>query len=476
MTSSQGGAKMTVGIRNRVGSAPPARAAAVLPLRVTLDPLRICLALLTIFAVSRIHQHFPLIAKFRPSLLLVALALGYAFLKPRTLSSEGVFRTWPARLMLGLLIFACLSVPFGTSIGGSATFIIGSYSKTLLYAFLLIAAIRGPSDLFTFVWAYVIGSGILVYLAFFVFGLSESADSLTARLSHLYTYDSNDIGLVLVVGLAFSVLAFQTSGKRGKIAAGIVIAGIGATIARSGSRGSFVGLVAFGLALLVMLRTVPVGKRLGFVAVTGLALALAAPSGYWRQMGTIMDPKGDYNWTTQDGRKAVAMRGMGYMMAHPVFGLGIGNFWRAECYISDKARNAAPNQGIRCTSPHNSYVQAGAELGIPGLIIWSSLVWGGCIAMARLRRRLPRSWAKGTPEERFLYLATMYLTVALVSFAVAALFVAFAWLDIIYILAAFMAGLYVCVRRLLPRSTGPARRGPMRGRGRRVPQGVPRLS
>jgi hypothetical protein len=96
--------------------------------------------------------------------------------------------------------------------------------------------------------------------------------------------------------------------------------------------------------------------------------------------------------------------------------------------------------------------------------------------MVRLRRRLPRSWANGTREERFLYLATMYLTVALVGFGVTAVFVAFAWLDIIYILAAFMAGLYVCVWRLLPRPTAPARPTPMRGRGRPVPPGVPRLS
>ncbi len=466
---------MTVGTSNQTNYAVRGRVVARPTLRLTLDPLRICLSLLTIFAVSRIHQHFPALAPLRPALLLVVVAFLYAFLKPSTLSPEGVLRTWPARLMLALLVLACLSVPFGTSIGGSAEFILDSYGKTLLYAFLLVAAIRGASDLYTFVWAYVIGCGFLVYLAMFVFGLSEAADSLTARLGHLYTYDSNDIGLVLVVGLALSVLAFQTSDRRGKIVAGIVIAGIGATIARSGSRGSFVALLALGLGLLVMLRTVPIAKRLGFVAITAIALAIAAPRGYWQQMGTIVSPTQDYNWTTQDGRKAVATRGLGYMMAHPVFGLGIDNFWRAECFFSNKARNAAPNQGVRCTSPHNSYVQAGAELGIPGIILWTSLVICGVVGMAKLRRRLPRSWARGTVEERFLYMASMYLTVALMGFAAAAMFVAFAWLDIIYILAAFMAGLYVCAGRLAPHLAAPQRRmPPLRGRGRPVPPGVPR--
>ncbi|MGH7632076.1 MAG: hypothetical protein ACREOF_22300, partial [Gemmatimonadales bacterium] len=110
-----------------------------------LDPLRISLALLTIFTVSRFHQHFPLVAKFRPLFTLFAFSLLYAFLRRRALATEGVFKTWPARLMLALGVFACVSAPFGTSLGGSATYILGNYSKTLMYAFLLIAAIRGSA-------------------------------------------------------------------------------------------------------------------------------------------------------------------------------------------------------------------------------------------------------------------------------------------------------------------------------------------
>ena len=464
------GAKMTVGVHNppRSRLASLARAPALVPL--TLDSLRICLGLLTIFTVSRVHQHFSLLAKFRPALVLVVLAFGYAFLMRSALASEGLFRTWPARLMLALGVFACVSAPFGTSLGGSANYILSNYSKTLLYAFLLLVAIRGSSDLFTFVWAYVIGTGVLVWLAFFVFGLRESAQTLTARLDKLYTYDSNDIGTVLLVGLAMSLLAFQASGKHGKIAAAVVIAGIGGTIARSGSRGTFVGMLAFGVALLVMLRTVPVMKRLAFVGLTTVALAVAAPAGYWRQMATVFAPTRDYNWDSQDGRRQVALRGMGYMMSSPIFGLGINNFWRSECLLGSKARDAAPDQGVRCTSPHNSYVQAGAELGIPGLVMWVSLVWGGCFAMMRLRRRLPRSWARGTPEQRFLYLATMYVAVALVGFGITAAFVAFAWLDIVYILAAFMGGLYVSVERLLPRPVMHPGRVPAQTRGGLMPQ------
>jgi hypothetical protein len=65
--------------------------------------------------------------------------------------------------------------------------------------------------------------------------------------------------------------------------------------------------------------------------------------------------------------------------------------------------------------------------------------------MRKLRKRLPRHWARGDPEERFLFYAGQYFLVALVGFAVTAFFVSFAYLDPIYILAAFMSGLYVSV-------------------------------
>jgi predicted MFS family arabinose efflux permease len=83
------------------------------------------------------------------------------------------------------------------------------------------------------------------------------------------------------------------------------------------------------------------------------------------------------------------------------------------------------------------------------MALFLSLVLGGIIAMRRLRRRLPPAWADGGPEERFLYLATIYLPVSLVGFAVSGFFVSFAYLDPIYYLAAMMVGVYVSVEAKL---------------------------
>jgi O-antigen ligase len=416
------------------------------------DPLRISLFLLTIITISRIHQHWRFLAVFRPALVLAFLTAVYAYINPRLIERRGPFYTWPAKVTLALGVLACVSAPFGISLGGSAVFILTEYSKTLIFAFLLFAAIRNASDLYTLFWGYVVSSAILVWMALFLFGLSKASGSDVSRLSSLYTWDANDIGVVLMVGLALTLLMYQTVSGKWKLAAGVIIAGIGATIARSGSRGTFVGLVVFGLALLFTLNQIDIVKRLAFLGLLVLALIVKAPPGYWQQMSTIAAPQQDYNWSAKDGRRQVAERGLGYMLSNPITGLGVHNFWRAECLAGEKVKSRVQGTGIRCTPPHNSYIEAGAETGVPGLVLWCSLVFGGIISCARLRRRLPRSWLKGDPEQRFLYQSTMYLQLAFIGFSVCAFFLTFAWLDIIYMLAAYLGGLYIAIGEKLGRS------------------------
>jgi len=424
-------------------------------LRVGLDVLRILLGVLIVMSVSRIHQHFSFVAKLRPVLLLTALTCLFAFLNPRYLSTDGLLRTRQARLIVALGLLACIGTPFGTSFGNSARYILESYSKVIVAAMLLIAGIRHTRDLYTLVWFYVAACGILSWLGIFVFGLQKAGDMV--RLSDLYTFDANDIGVVLMVGLALTLLVIQSSKGLARIAAFVILVGIGVTIARSGSRGAFLGLLMTGAALLVLARNIPIAKRLAFVAVTAVTLVFAAPQGYWDQMATLLSPKEDYNWSSSEGRKAITLRGISYMLSYPVFGLGINNFWRAECIdaVSNKVRFHQAGTGIRCTPPHNSTLQAGAELGLTGLTLWLMLTMGGIRGMLRLRRQLPAAWRHGDDEERFLYLSTTYFAVAMVGFLVTSFFVTFAWIDIGYILAALMAGLYVSVAQRTGAPGGP---------------------
>jgi hypothetical protein len=416
-------------------------------LKIVRDPLRLVLFILTVITISRVHQHYSLLAKARPAVLLVIASVAYAYLNPRYLTTENVMRLWPMRLVTALAFLACCSAAFGTSLGGSASFILSSYAKTLAYGFLIAVSIRHVRDLFTFVWAYVISCGILAFFSIFIFGMVWQEN--VQRLSNMDTYDANDLGVVLMVGLPLTLLLLSVERGTKRLVLLVILLGISAAMARSGSRGGFLGFVAVGAALLVMVKGVSITKRVLVLAAAAIALAVGAPVQYWAQMRTILSPKEDYNYTAVDGRKAVMERGIGYMRQYPVFGIGIDNFPKAECTISTKAASRRYSGPLKCSAPHNSFLQAGAELGFAGLLIFVSLVFGGILAPLRIRRRLPKSWRRGNQSERFLYGATSFFPVAMVGFAVTSFFVSFAWMDVVYVMTALLSGLYVAVHTQL---------------------------
>lgn len=420
--------------------------------RASRDGLRLTLAVLIFFTVSRAHQHYSFIGQLNPAMILFLTAVGLAVLNRRSIRLENIRATWPPKVVIGLGVLACLSIPFGISMGSAGSFFVNSFSKVLLTFLLIVVAMRNPADLKIFVWSFVLACGFLVWLSLFEFELRQSGG--VSRLADLYTYDANDMGLVLVTGIPLCVVLYHNSRKLGRVVSGLILVGIGASLARSGSRGGFLGLLAVGVGVILLLRRVSAVKRIGILAVVGGGLVFMAPSGYWGQMKSLAQPTDDYNWTSEYGRKAVAERGIGYMLAHPMFGIGVGNFPRAEGMVSEVAEERKQlGHGYRWTASHNSFVQAGAEMGIPGLLLFSSLVFGSALGLFRLRKRLPRSWRHGGGHERFLYDLAMYLPVSLVGFAVSGFFVSFAYMDLIYLLTGFVTGTYLFSQRVAASGT-----------------------
>ena len=419
-----------------------------------MDPLHIALVLLMVMTISRVHQQFGFMAKVRPAMMLVLVSFFLALANPRFLSEKGPLFTVPPKLIAAFVVMACLSVPFGLSPGASGLFILTQYAPVIVFSGLLIVATRRASDLYAFVWAFVIGGGILAFLANYVFELSMYNGQ--ARLGNMDMYDANDAGLVLTVAIPLTLLTFQVSRLRGKLLSALFLFWEFTAIARTGSRGAFVGVLAVGVALLLLPSGIAISRRIIALGSAVILLAVAAPQGYWKQMKSITSPTEDYNWKEKDGRKEIAKRGLGYMLQYPITGIGINNFARAEGTISDKAKSwAQGDAGIRWAAPHNSHVEAAAELGIPGAIAWIAMLLCGVIGPIKLRRRLPRSWRRGAADERFVYACATYLPISAIGFAVCCTFVSFAYLDPIYVLLAFVSGIYVCADEILRRNAAP---------------------
>jgi O-antigen ligase len=396
------------------------------------------LAAFIILTISNVHMYVRPLAMLRPGMLLWLFVVTYPILVPASVRWSNLTAAWPAKVFVALGVTACLSVPFGLSIGAAGSYFIDVYSRVLLLGIVLMIGIRNVADLRTLVWAYVISMAILIVLGLTVMDVKAAPGGIQ-RLQSESMYDSNDLGVLFMVGLPLSMITFATSGIRGRMVSGFVIAGIPAMVAISGSRGALIGLAGVAVAFFVGVRTISFARKAIIAVSTLAALAVAAPAGYWTQMKTIIEPGDDYNLTSEAGRKQVAQRGLGYMLKYPVFGVGVGNFAGAEATISPLLKNLRPGDRQYVLAPHNTYVQVGAELGLGALVLWIGMLIGGIVSLARLNRSFPASWRVGGADRQFLYHSSVFMPLSLVGFAVPSTFVSHAYLPSVYVLFACLA-------------------------------------
>jgi len=170
------------------------------------------------------------------------------------------------------------------------------------------------------------------------------------------------------------------------------------------------------------------------MALLALLLLGTASDQYWEQMSTILSDR-DYNFTEENGRIQVWGRGVGYMLQHPLLGVGPNNFPAAEGKLSPFAARQQLGIGVRWSAAHNSFIQVGAELGIPGLVLFLGIIASAFGAL----RRSSRS-ALADPQQTRSQL-THTLTASLIGFVVGSFFLSLGYHEILYTLVALAVGL-----------------------------------
>jgi O-antigen ligase len=134
-------------------------------------------------------------------------------------------------------------------------------------------------------------------------------------------------------------------------------------------------------------------------------------------------------------------RGIGYMMGNPLLGVGPNNFQSAEGTLSLLAERQQYGIGVRWNAAHNSFVQIGAELGLPGLALFIALI---ASTFAALRRSGRAEAAMVRTAERPPL--TPALTGSLIGFVVGAFFLSLAYSEMLYTLVALAVGLHKVTR------------------------------
>ena len=397
------------------------------------DLLLLSVAGYILTSVGRVHQLFSFLEVLHPALLTGILAILFYALDRHEERRVSRVMVPTSKLLVAFLGWMVLSVPLALRAGNSFDMVFANFAKTVLMYFVIAGCTRGFEDVERLVFAYF--AAAVIYTGVVLLQFEPAAGDW--RFGRLYYYDANDFATFIVTAMPLG-LYFLIGGRslwwRAFAAIGLIVLTFG--FVEAGSRG---GLIALGIVIgFVLLRysTIPLRWRLSVTALITVMLVATASDRYWQEMGTIMSDQ-DYNRTHEYGRLQIWRRGVEYMLENPVLGLGPNNFEVAEGTLSDFSERQQFGVGVRWNAPHNSFVQVGAELGLPGLALFVAVITAALLALGRSRRN---ELALTDAGERRPPL-TPALTAALLGFVAGAFFLSLAYAEMLYTLLALSIAL-----------------------------------
>lgn len=420
------------------------------------DALLWAVALVALTYIWRFQELVPLLGKVKLPILAMAAAIGLLATDRHPARKLARLKGPILYLVAGLTLVIAAGVPGSLWTTASAMFLIKEYPQLVVALVLFAASVRSSRDV---EWLLLVNLfGALIYSLFVM--MYARVGGARDRLGNLYYYDSNDYGLLLAASIPIAIYFLRRGTPTARrLFALFSMMVLVLMLVKSGSRGAF---LAFGIVMgyvALRFRAFPARTRMGAVVGGVVLLGLFANQAFWDNMKTMLQPKQDYNWTDPTGRKAIWTRGIGYMLANPLVGTGARTFGVAEGTLSTYGQwNAQGGQGFKWSVAHNSFVEVGAELGVTGLAIFTSLFVVSFLKLRRVRSRqpwLPRTAARDPA-------LAQALTASFIAYAVAGFFVSAEWRPFLFFLLAMVIGLTRANARpvMPPGWTPAARRGP----------------
>ncbi len=344
--------------------------------------------------------------------------------------------TWAAA---GLAIWAILTVPWSYWPGGSVSFLLTSYFKTLVIFCLLANVVITLERLKAIVWGLsLMAAPLAVYgIAQYLSGgfVADGAMNRIASYEAPLTQNPNDLALMLNLILPLTAALFLA---RRALLARAALAGVMAldvvAIVVSFSRAGFLTL---GTTLLLYVCRLLKRPERGW-AIAAIVLVLLSfpllPASYLHRLSTISNIEADTTGSAQ-ARWADSIAAARFVLRHPVVGAGVG--------MNVLALNEV--RGPAWKEVHNVYLEHAVDLGVPGFVLFLVLLTGCFRTAGEVRRR-----TVGTPALRELFCLAEGIQISLAAFAVAALFHPVAYHFYFY----YIAGLALALRAVCrPSST-----------------------
>jgi len=366
--------------------------------------------------VCKVQLIVPALAAIQFQKIVILLALFGLLKESKKFSSlSTLLETASGKAMLFLLVWMLLSVPFSVWPGRSFAFMTENAWKSVLGLIMMVAYGSSEAALEKIVWV-TLGAAAFMCGMVTMFPQSSSLEIIKEE-----AYDRNELGFIFVLAMPFAYWkSRQYKGIR-KIVLRLLCVLFIAGIVVTQSRGAFLGLLAVIVAASLKARGSSVKRVLSvFGILTGVMVAvfLLGQGGYLDRVASITDTENNYNYTSKDGRIAVWQRGLDMMLENPFLGVGINAFEAADGAIVKVGKWSAA---------HNSLVQIGAELGVPGLLAYLVLVVG------LLRRSITIASSVGERDDFYWYTG-MAISCSLVGYLVNGFFLSMAYSNLAFLI------------------------------------------
>lgn len=333
----------------------------------------------------------------------------------------------PMIALTALIALAAIGLP-GSFYHPASSKAVTEVLKTWVIALVAYNAIRTPRQFrFAVLAAVVLYAFVPVWpaLMMYLHGITDAG-----RLSGPFIYiNANDLASItlLLLGATLWILAVEPMQKPLRML-GYGFAGtLVVMMFLTQSRGGFLGLVIMGIPYAFSSRRRGL-RPLVLVAAVAVAALVFVPSSAWERLAGMKKLTSSYTIKDADvegsaeQRYTLAQTAIDLIITHPLSGVGIGSVPFA--FVPYR-------RGIGGRDPHNTYLKMGAELGLPGLIIY-------IIMLVTVWRTLSRARRAARTAAPTIATGLANLQYGLLGFLVACIFGSYGWLSIFHLFLAMM--------------------------------------
>jgi O-antigen ligase len=232
----------------------------------------------------------------------------------------------------------------------------------------------------------------------------------------------------------------------------IIICVAAVALGSNPSRGGFLGLIT--VAAYCLWRSPR--KMLGFslIGVAGVAMVLIAGPTFWAEIGSSTDTESG----TGDVRLQIWSSGLRMWQAHPIIGVGAGNFrWVLGDYQTEEQYEHFGRSLAGSIIAHSFWVEMLSELGAAGVLATGMLTWGVWSSLGKVVKSGSKRPGKPSPSKDAVALAAYSdaLRAAILAILVNGIFLSLFYFSHLWLLLAVGAAVPLVYRRL-PEIAGQA--------------------